>query len=297
MLQCFDAAGDGRRLDRDPFVCAHRLLGHPSLSLDNLSEVILSLPRDHVKHSSGKVGNGADFENAYVQHRNGLSLEQTVERIRESDSYIMVRSPERHPSLQGIHRDLLADVETLMARSGLPGRALMPRLYLFIASPNGHTPFHIDRNSTLLLQLRGSKQVTVFPTWDERVVRPADCEAYMAYANTRLPWRAEIDDHGQRFDFSPGQALHIPFGAGHHVHNGPDDVSVSLSIIFNTPESMAWLNALQFNHWVRPKLSGLGLVPAGVGQSRWRDAGKSTLWRAMQRAARTARSLRAPAAA
>ena len=106
----------------------------------------------------------------------------------------------------------------------------------------------------------------------------------MAYANTRLPWSQDADALGTRFEFRPGEALHIPFVAGHHVRNGDDDVSISMSIIFNTPQSMAWRRALAFNHSARPVLGRVGLAPAPVGRQPWRDGVKSRLWSTAQSA-------------
>jgi len=262
-------------------------MGHPALELENLAKVIPSLPSEYVKYSKGLMRNGDDFEKCDVHHRSQMSLAETIECMRTSDSYVMVRSPQIHESFQPVFRDLSGDVEHLLRQMfGHRQRLLIdPRLYLFIASPGSHTPFHIDRNSTMLLQFRGSKQVVLFPRWEPLVVSDEAREAYAAYENTKLPWTEAKEVHGQRFDFQPGEGLHIPFIAGHYVQNGLDDVSISMSIIFNTPESQAQLDALQFNHKVR----GMGLHPAAVGRNEKRDRLKSVLWRARRKVRHTLR--------
>ena len=289
MLTCFENPIDPTKMDREPFMFHHKLMEHPALSLENLTRVIPQLPADHVKYSKGLMKNGDDFENAYVQQRNGLSLVETIETIRTSDSYIMVRSPQVNESFHPVFRDLSADVEALLQQQfGQREKLLLaPRLYMFIASPNSHTPFHIDRNSTMLLQFRGSKEMVIFPQWEPEVVTDEDREAYATYENTKLPWTAEKDRYAQRFDFKPGDGLHIPFMAGHYVQNGPDDVSISMSIIFNTPESYAQLNALQLNHSLRGWMRPLGLKPSPVGRDAQRDNLKSTVWRAGMKVRRT----------
>lgn len=285
MLRCFDPSVDGRELDREPFKFHHQLMGHPALELENLAKVIPSLPAEYVKYSKGLMRNGDDFENCNVLHRSQLSLAETIERMRTSDSYVMVRSPQIHESFQPVFRDLSGDVELLLRRTfGQRDRLLIkPQLYLFIASPGSHTPFHIDRNSTMLLQFRGSKQVVLFPQWEPQVVSDEAREAYAAYDNTKLPWSESRDAFGQRFDFKPGEGLHIPFIAGHYVQNGTEDVSISMSIIFNTPESQAQLDALQLNHKVR----GMGWAPSPVGRHLGRDQLKSFLWRARRKVRHT----------
>jgi len=285
MLQCFDATVENRTLDREPFKFQHRLMGHPALELSNLAKVIPSLPSEYVKYSKGLMRNGEDFENCNLLHPSQMSLAETIECMRTSDSYVMVRSPQIHESFQPVFRDLSGDVETLLRQTfGQRDRLLLkPQLYLFIASPGSHTPFHIDRNSTMLMQFRGSKQVVLFPRWAPQVVSDEAREAYAAYDNTKLPWSDEREAFGQRFDFNPGEGLHIPFIAGHYVQNGTDDISISMSIIFNTPESQAQLDALQFNH----RLRGLGLSPSPVGQRFGRDHLKSFLWRARRKVRHT----------
>jgi hypothetical protein len=289
MLKCFDDSCDPALMDQQPFMFQHKLVGHPALSMENLRRAIPALPADHVKYSKGLLKNGDDFENAAYLQKNGLSLEETIESIRTSDSYIMVRSPQVDESFSPVFRELSADVESLLRQqTGERGRVLIaPRLYLFIASPNSHTPFHIDRNSTMLMQFRGSKEMVIFPSWQPQVVTDADREAYAAYANTKLPWSPEKDVYAQRFDFRPGNGLHIPFMAGHYVRNGSEDVSISMSIIFNTPRTNMQLNALQFNHQLRKVMRPLGMAPSSVGQVDWRDTTKSNVLRAQQRIRRT----------
>lgn len=278
MFSCFSGHVDSGKLDRSPFKFQHQLLGHPALSLENLARVIPALPDDRVMYSKGLLENGADFEGSYRHRPVDCSLEETIENIRVSDSYIMVRSPECDPSFAELHRQLIGDVEQIMKARGVGSEAYGAQLYLFIASPNSVTPFHLDRNSTFLLQFRGSKVVSVFPQWDAWVVSDEDREAYVAHAKTRLPWDEGRDAVATRFQFMPGDGLHIPFVAGHHVRNGSDDVSISMSIIFNTREGSAWCRALNLNHRMRPAMKRFGMVPAPVGSSGWKDRGKARLW-------------------
>jgi hypothetical protein len=292
VFDCFGQDADAERLDREANKFHHRLLGHPALSLENLARVIPSLPQSSVMYSKGLLKNGDDFETTFSKRPQDRSIEETIENIRVLDSYIMVSSPEADASFAPLHKQLIADVEVLMRSRGVGDAAVDPKLFLFIASPNSVTPFHIDRYSTFLLQFRGSKQVTVSAPWDERVVTRPRCEAYVAYKNTHLPWNSAIDAYSTTFDFRPGDALHIPFTAGHHVRNGGEDVSISMSIIFNTRQSMAWRGALNFNHRSRHVLARVGMAPAPVGVSPWRDSAKSLMWAAAVQASKSLKSIR-----
>lgn len=277
MLNCFEQL-DGGLLDRASFKCRHKLMGHPALEFSNLARVIPALPPKQVMYSVRHLATADNFEKTFSQRPLERSIEETLENIRTSDSYVMIQSPETDPSFRDLHRQLLADVEQLMRDRGVGRAALNPHLYLFIASPGGITPFHLDRYSTFLLQFSGSKMVSVFPQWDESVVSAPRLEDYVAYHNTSLPWSDDMDALGTHYHFAPGDALHIPFAAGHHVHNGPDEVSVSMSIIFNTKESMRWRHALNFNHAARGRFDRVGLAIRPVGRSKLRDRVKARVW-------------------
>lgn len=277
MLNCFEQL-DGGLLDRASFKCRHKLLGHPALEFSNLARVIPALPAKHVMYSVRQLATGENFEQTFSKRPLERSIEETLENMRTSDSYVMIQSPEADPSFRDLHRQLLDDVEQLMRQRGVGKVAQNPHLYLFIASPGSITPFHLDRYSTFLLQFSGSKKVSVFPQWDESVVTAPRLEDYVAYHNTSLPWTPDMNALGTHYQFAPGDALHIPFAAGHHVHNGPEDVSVSMSIIFNTEESMRWRHALNFNHAARRRLGRVGLSVEPVGHSNLRDRVKARVW-------------------
>ncbi len=274
MSICFGEGVDAQKLDREPYRFQHKLMGHPALTLENLSRVLPRLPPDQVMYSNNRLKNGDDFEKTFRSRPQDQSIEETIEGIRTSDSYIVVSSPQVDASFAPLHKELISDVEALIQQRGVGRVAITPKLYLFIASPNSVTPFHIDRYSTFLMQFRGSKQVCVSRPWDERVVTDTDCENYVSYVSTRLPWSTDRDQFSTCFDFRPGDALHIPFVSGHHVRNGAEDVSISLSIIFNTDQTMAWRSALNFHQRARK----VGVTPARVGQSPVRDAAKARLW-------------------
>jgi hypothetical protein len=279
MLRCFEDSVDASLVDRGSFVCGHKLMGHPALSLESLCRVLPRLPPGQVMYATRRLATEDNFEKTFKQRPLDRSVAETIETIRESDSYIMVNSPQVDESFADIYQDLIHDVQALMWERGVGDKAISPKLYLFIASPNSVTPFHIDRYSTFLMQFRGSKWVTVSDPWDERVVTSPDRENYVSYVSTQLPWTPEKDGVSTRYWFEPGQALHIPFVAGHHVHNGPDDVSISMSIIFNTPQTVDWRDALNFNQRARKVLRRVGLGPGPVGVNPDRDATKAKLWR------------------
>jgi hypothetical protein len=291
MLHCFDNNLNRDLLDRQPFKFSHRLIDHPALGLDNLGRVLPTLKEGQIFYSKSTRNTSEDLDRLHLNQKNELSIEETIHSIQTSDSYIMVRSPETDPSFADLYRALLADVDQLVRDRRSGKNALDAMLYMFIASPNSVTPFHIDRYSTLLMQFRGNKTVTVFPPLDKRVVNTDQCEDYVAHCAPRGPqWNPEAERYGTTFDFAPGEAIHIPFVAGHHVRNGPQDVSISLSIIFKTAQTERMRKAMSFNRKMRPLLSPFGMVPTLAGQSAVKDAVKAALFAGAHRVSRALRS-------
>ncbi|RXR07129.1 cupin-like domain-containing protein [Pseudoxanthomonas composti] len=285
MGHCFGADLPSAQLDRAPFKFQHQLLGHPALTIEGLAESLPRLPSHRVMYSKGLSDLAINFDRAHIDHHNGMSLVQTIETIRTSSSYIAVRDPQDDPAFQGLYADLCAEVTALQRQAGRSRAIHEPRMWLFIASPNAQTPFHFDRYSNFLMQLRGSKQVAVFPNFREDIVPQEICESYMARNDSIPLWRDELDRHAIKFDFKAGEAIHIPYISGHYVKNGPEDVSISMAFFFQTDETLRWSRAMQFNH----RLRKLGLKPGAVGASAARDTLKST---AMQLARGAGRVLR-----
>ncbi|MFT6632108.1 MAG: hypothetical protein ACJAS4_002070 [Bacteriovoracaceae bacterium] len=265
-------------LDKTPFKFTHKLKEHPSLSLENLANVLANLPKDQVMYSKGLDDLNANFDRAHIDQKNNLTIEETIETIRTSNSYIMVRSPEDDPSFKELYKELIEDVNSVMKQKGVGEEAIEPKLFLFIASPNAFTPFHIDRYSTFLFQIRGSKEVAVFDQFDDKVVPASIRENFADYGQQRPSWTKDIDHRGHKFQFSPGEALHIPFISGHYIKNGPEDVSISISIIFRTKESQTWLDAMAVNNRLRSQAK-INVEP--VGNSPMKDKMKSQLFPAL----------------
>src|SRR3546814_17400214 len=139
-----------------------------------------------------------------------------------------------------------AEVMELVRATGQGADLGDAKLYLFIASPNSVTPFHIDRYSTVLMQIRGTKEVVVYPPWDQQVVSDEHTELYFSGLD-RPPWRPEAEPLGQPFDFEPGEPLHIPFAAGPPVRTGRDDISHPQSTLSNNPPSQPPLRGVRLH--------------------------------------------------
>jgi hypothetical protein len=138
LLNCFDSDNWVDRLDRKSFKFTHKLLEHPALSLENLAKVIPSLPQKHVFYSKGLMKTEDSFEQSPRHRPKDFSIEDEIETIRVSGSFIIVKSPEMDRSFVSPYQELVTDI--LMRLRGVGDKAITPKPYLFIAFPNSITP-------------------------------------------------------------------------------------------------------------------------------------------------------------
>jgi Cupin-like domain len=285
MFNVFENATSFEQQDRTPFQFRHKLADDPALSLEHLTNIIPELPPELLFCSDRRMVLGENFDAAISAGRKKYSktIDKFIATLPTSDAYLMVKAPETHPALRPLFENLTADVEHTINARGLGERALNCTSYLFMSSPHSVTPFHFDRYSNFLLQIRGTKEVTVFKPWDSEVVTQEEQEAHIAYEGDAIRWRPAHASRGQAFHCTPGDALHMPFISPHHVKNG-SELSITLSIFFNDTRTRQQVAASQFNHHMRRSLGALSWKPTPVGQHHTLDSIKGFAYRGLAKA-------------
>jgi len=265
------------KFNKQPFIFKHSLESYKLLSFSTLAETILKLPRPHVYYSSGDVDVTANLDTAHKLYKPEMTLENAFANIETSGAFVIVREPESAPVFKELFNDLITDVKKF-ADSIDPGLDGF-KLYLFIASPESVTPFHIDRYSTFLFQLQGHKDVNIRTPWEKSLISDIELEQFFSFKEGFAP---ELKDGylntAMVNHIHPGEAVHIPFASPHWIKNSAE-VSVSLSIIFNSKRTTNIANALRFNNWYRKKFNN----PARpVNDSHLVDTIKASVFKSYQ---------------
>nr|BDT29342.1 cupin-like domain-containing protein [Bacteriovorax sp. HI3] len=276
-LKCLKGDFENSKLDRKPFGFHHTMSNHPALSIESLSLILQELPKEKVMFSKGLNDLNVNFDDALNHDTKKLNLNEMIETIRTGNGYIAARNLEMHHAFRGLYEDLLEDIGELLKLNKTGTKALEPMVWLFIASPNAVTPFHFDRSSNFIFQIRGSKELAVFPPRVEEIISAKDTESYIDWASDLPPWREELDKHAHKFNFKAGEAVHIPFVSGHYVKNGPEDISITMSIFFHSKETKRWSDAMKFNN----RLRRFGVKPNVVGETPLKDRLKAGFFPAM----------------
>lgn len=261
------------QLDHRSFNFKHNLCDHPLLKLDSLKTLLLELPRYNVSFSSDDLNLKSDFEVILTDKTMELDFNKIIPSLLTTKSYIAAKGVENHPAYKELCDSIVEDIKAIYQNQGKPSAIKGASFWLFIASPNAVTPFHFDRFSNFIFQIRGSKELAVFPNFRDDIIHHTECEKYCSGEVTGPLWRDEIELHAHRYDFRVGDAVHIPFTSGHYVKNGSEDISISLSVFFHTKQTLTWSRAHRVNHYLR----GMGLRPRSVGTNKNRNMVKSYL--------------------
>ena len=254
------------KLGRAPFIIQHRLVPHRLFALPRLVELARSLPASKVEWNCGHVPVSLDPGQT---PRNGLSPEETIRRIEECSSWLVLKNVERDPEYAELLDRCLGEVERAAPdlTAGMHGF----ESFVFVSSPNAVTPYHMDPEENFLLQIRGRKIMRVF---ERSVLSAVELERFHTGAHRNLVYRDEYATRARAFTLMPGIGLHVPVTAPHWVQNGPE-VSVSFSITFRTRASARAAHAHQMNAILRK----IGIEPSPVGESALRDRVKELAYK------------------
>jgi oxalate decarboxylase/phosphoglucose isomerase-like protein (cupin superfamily) len=263
------------RFGKAAFLLQHRLAGDALFSLERLVALSRTLPADKVEYNAGDLPVSVDPAST---PRNGLSAEETIRRIRECRSWLVLKNVERDPAYRALLERCLAEVNALR---GTPAPSMSEKHgFIFVSSPGAVTPYHMDPEENFLLQIRGRKTMHVFDPADRAVLSEQEIERFFSGAHRNLAFRDEYQPRAQAFALRPGLAVHVPMTAPHWVQNGPE-VSVSFSITFQTAASMRRQHA----HRMNARLRRLGVEPRPIGESPLRDGLKQLCYRVVRAAA------------
>lgn len=259
-----------------PVLLDHQLVGHPLLELEALAALAGRMRQVDVEYNRGDLPVGIDPADMPA---NGLSIEETIRRIEECGSWMVLKFIEQDKLYRAFLHETLAPLAEIVGRR--TGKMLKPEGFIFISSPGSVTPFHFDPEHNILLQVRGTKTMTIFPADDEALVPGEEHERFHAGGHRNLPWQEAFASRGRAFDLVPGRAVYVPVKAPHWVQNGPG-VSISLSITWRSE----WSYREEYAHGLNRLLRRAGLRPRRPRRYPHQNHLKSIGYRLVEKALR-----------
>ncbi|HZG07785.1 MAG TPA: cupin-like domain-containing protein [Allosphingosinicella sp.] len=265
----------------------HQACSHPLLKLEALVALAQRTPVKNVEYYRGDVPigiGGADTPS------NGLSVADTIRRIRDCGSWMVLKFIEQDPEYKALLHSALAPLRKVVGDT--TGEMLREQGFIFISSPGAVTPFHFDPEHNILMQITGHKTMNLYPPADPRFAGAASHESFHNGGHRNLPWRDEFEAAARPVRLTPGDAVYVPVKAPHWVKNG-DEPSISLSITWRSEWSYHEEYAHGFNRLARKA----GLEPASPKRFPARNTAKSMAYRAARKAAHLARAAALPRSA
>jgi hypothetical protein len=273
-----DPAKLANGLGDEPFPVQHELMDHPLLTLEAIADLADYLPAANVEHNLGDVPEVLPGGEA---PRLDMSPGEIVRTVETNRSWMVLKEIDYHPDYRELLETTLSEVTAAVERreSEIFGRMG----FIFISAPNSVTPTHLDPEYNFLLQIRGTKEMTVghYPSKD------AEDEVLDRYYSGGHRNLDEMPANARKFPLEPGDGVFVPLHAPHVVRSGPDP-SISLSVTWTTPGS----RELGVLHGFNGRMRKLRLNPASPGSRPSVDRAKVGAWRTAAKAASAAKGLR-----
>jgi hypothetical protein len=258
---------------RGPAAVRHSLADHPLLTLEAIEKLADRLPRAAIERHRADLPLLMPGGAAYVE---GLPS-ATVRGIHDNGCWMVLWNIEQAYEYKALLDRILDEAEGYIGHrdGGMRNR----QAFLFLSAPNATTPVHFDPEHNFLLQIQGTKSMSVgrFPSDAER---QRELDRYYDGGHRNLE---SMPVEVQAFEMPAGVGTYVPPFAPHFVENGPA-ASVSLSITFRTRRSERAENVHVFNSNMRRHLRVK--YPRSAGASVAGDLTKSAVvwtWYRLQR--------------
>lgn len=268
-----------RDYDRRAFKIAHHLAQHPLFALPRLVELAQELTSSvlyfRADHAINQVDPGAD-NRTFVKRdlaRPELGIAETVARIESCNAWMQLRDVGKSPAYAALLSELIAEFAAHAERitPGITGA----RADIFVSSPAAITPFHLDEEHNFLLQVRGTKQLSIADGGNPEVLSDQHLRDFFRERGELAPYSERLESLSEHVALAPGEGVHIPPCHPHWVKNGPD-VSISLGVLWHSDVTARRRALYRVNEWLRragveparpgtrPRVDGLKVLPFGL---------------------------------
>ena len=243
---------------KTPFTLKHGLADHKLFSLPRLVQLAKSMPRDRIEYNSGKVAVGVRPEDV---PKIDMAAEDVIAAIETANAWMVIKMVEQDAEYRQLLETFVEEANLAAGRkrgdySDLQG-------FIFVSSANATTPFHIDAEENILIQIHGDKFVRTFDNSDRTLISEEDMEISPA-KHRNQKYEGWYEERATLHNLKPGDALHMPYMIPHWVSTG-NSYSVSMAMTWKTPEVLR-LNKIRLMNGTLRRF-GLAQKPPGVSPS------------------------------
>jgi Cupin-like domain len=236
---------------KKPFCLKHSLANNALFTLPRLIQLAKSLPRDAIEYNSGKVAVGARPEDI---PKIDMAAEDVIRTIEKANAWMVIKHAEQDPAYCALLDGFVREANEAAGRK--------------LSSAKATTPFHVDWEENILIQIRGDKFVRTFDNDDYALVSEEALEISPSKHRNQI----YAEDHEARatlHTLKPGDAVHMPYTVPHWVSTG-NSYSISMAMTWKTPEVVR-LNKIRL---MNGTLRRYGMPQKPPGSSPAMDAAK-----------------------
>jgi hypothetical protein len=249
-----------RRFDREPFEISHTLAEHPLLQVPELMQLaertIKTRPSD-IYYDAGDIKVDQRWDQ---MPKKQFSAVESMQRIETCGAWLLFKDVQN----DSVYKDFLGKGwEKIKSRISdqLDSQVLREDALIFVTSPKRIATYHIDRECSFLLQIKGTKTIHIFDRADREVLPEEEIERFWTIDNNASVYKPQFQGRATSYKLHAGNGVHIPVNCPHWVEND-DNVSVSLNVNVQFKDTLR-ANTYRANHALRT----LGLTPRPPGQS------------------------------
>ena len=246
-----DKADFQKNFNRAPFQFSHNLSGHPLFELTRLQTLANRILAEH-RESKG------------VLWQNHNAPGEAIANLDKSGSWVLLYSVQSDPEYSALLNQIIDELEEMAG--GFKQDISIKDAYIFLASPQSVTPYHIDHETTFLFQVHGNRTANI---WDRSIVPENELENYYMGYLSAAKYKEENLAKAHTYALNAGTGVHHPSCAPHAFKNG-EAYSIALGIHFCLNHLDITSRVYQINGILRR----VGLKPTPPGRSSWRDRAK-----------------------
>jgi Cupin-like domain len=269
-----------------PFALRHSLSDHPLFALPRLVKLAKSMPRDRIEYNSGKLSPGIRPEDVPTID---MPAEDVIRQIETANAWMVIKFVEQDAEYSALLRSFVDEAQALAGKT--PGDYTDLQGFIFVSSAHSVTPFHLDAEENILVQIKGDKFAHIFDNRDRGLVSEEAMEISPS-KHRNQHYEAKFEQRAEVFSMKEGDAVHLPYMWPHWIRTGTRH-SISMAMTWKTPEVLR-LNKIRL---MNGTLRRYGLPQKPPGQSPVMDGAKVLAHDAMRavidplRKSETARNL------
>jgi hypothetical protein len=256
------------RFDREHFEFTHTLAEHPLLQIPELMELAERTSKSRPEGIYYDAGDIRVDQRWDQMPQKQFSVVESIRRIETCGAWFLFKDVQNDP----IYKDFLGvgwkKIKANISER-LDSRIMREDALIFVTSPKRIATYHIDRECSFLLQIKGTKTIHIFDRADREVLPEEEIERFWTVDNNAPTYKPQFQGRASSYKLRAGSGVHIPVNCPHWVEND-DNISVSLNVNVQFKDTLR-ANTYRANHALRT----LGLTPTPPGQSRAVDYLKS----------------------